>query len=97
MCYVAVNNDDVKDLGRWKERKKKFFLISFSFLPFPFLNSCFPYITSLMLPVYKNSTTRITEFFNCLHSSGLAGGRSGAPATYSSPRDGYMGCKTNIS
>jgi len=55
MCYAAVNNDDGKDLGRQEERKRKLALVSFYSLQFPFLISCFPYITSLMLPVIKKT------------------------------------------
>jgi len=77
MCYAAVNNDDVKDLGRQKEGKKKF-LVSFSSLPFPFLISCSRYITSLMLPVYKKN--RIFQLSSQQWIS-WGGGGDGAPAT----------------
>jgi len=66
MCYAAVNNNDEKVLGRQKERKKKFFLVSFFSLPFLFLISCFSYITSLMLPVYKKTPQNSSTVFTAV-------------------------------
>jgi len=74
MCYAAVNSDDVKDLGRQKERKKKLFLVSFYSLQFPFLFSCFRHITSLMLPVIKKLHYWYKRFLQLSSQQWISGG-----------------------